>query len=70
MSRSVVGLLAAVGTITSALVGLAHGDVVPVMIMGAGTATGLAAFLALPSKKNGSLSDLVRASVRTSSKAA
>jgi hypothetical protein len=53
MSRSMVGLLAAVGAIVSALVGLTHGDLVPVMIASAGTASGLAAYLALPgSKKN------------------
>jgi hypothetical protein len=52
MSRSMVGLLAAVGAIMSALVGLAHGDLVLTLIAGAGTASGLAAYLALPSKKN------------------
>jgi hypothetical protein len=35
----------------SALVGLAHSDMVPVMIAGAGAASGLAAYLGLPSKK-------------------
>jgi uncharacterized membrane protein YuzA (DUF378 family) len=52
MPRSMVGLLAAIGAIMSALVGLTHGDLVSVIISGAGTATGLAAYLALsPSKK-------------------
>jgi len=51
MSRSMVGLLAAVGATMSALVGLTHGDLVPVMIAGAGTASGLAACLALPTIK-------------------
>jgi sarcosine oxidase gamma subunit len=47
----VVGLLAAVGAAMSALVGVSHADVLTVMIMGAGAATGLAAFLALPPSK-------------------
>jgi len=51
MSRILVGLLAAVGATMSALVGLTHGDLVPVMIAVAGTASGLAAYLALPSRK-------------------
>jgi hypothetical protein len=43
-----VGLLAAVGAAMSAL---AHGDVVlVVMAVGAGAATGTAAYLALPTK--------------------
>ena len=49
MSRTMVGLLAAAGAIMSALVGLVHGDLVPVMIMGAGASAGLAAYSALPS---------------------
>jgi hypothetical protein len=53
MSRSMVGLLAAVGTAMSALVGLIHGDLIPVLIAAASSATGLAACLALaPNKKN------------------
>jgi hypothetical protein len=52
MSRTMVGLLAAAGSIMSALVGLTHGDLVPVLIAGAGTAGGLAAYLALSSQKN------------------
>ena len=51
MSRSMVGLLAAVGATMSALVGLIHGDWLPLMIVGAGGATGLAACLALPPSK-------------------
>jgi hypothetical protein len=48
-----VGLCAAAGAIMSAFVGLIHGDFVPVMIVGSGSAAGLAAYLALPpSKKN------------------
>jgi hypothetical protein len=48
-----VGLLAAVGAAMSVLITLAHGDIVLViMAVGAGAATGSAAFLALPSKKN------------------
>jgi hypothetical protein len=47
MPRSmVVGLLAAVGAIMSAIVGLAHGDLMPAMIACAGAATGVAAYLA------------------------
>jgi hypothetical protein len=51
MSRIMVGLLAAVGTAMSVLAGLAHGDFVWVIIGDAAVATGLAAYLALPSKK-------------------
>jgi hypothetical protein len=51
MSRTMVGLLAAVGAIMSALVGLTHSDLVLVIIAGAGTASGLAAYLALPTAK-------------------
>jgi uncharacterized membrane protein YuzA (DUF378 family) len=51
MSRTMVGLLAAVGAIMAALVGLIHGDLVLVIIAGAGTASGLAAYLALPASK-------------------
>jgi hypothetical protein len=51
MSRSVVGLLAAVGTAMSAFVGLAHGDLVWVILVNAAAATGAAACLALPPKK-------------------
>ena len=54
MSRSMVGLLAAVGATMSALVGLTHSDLVPVIIASAGTASGLAAYLALPHQKNSS----------------
>jgi hypothetical protein len=53
MPRSMVGLLAAVGAAMSALVALAHGDVALVLMAAVcGTATGSAAYLALPSKKN------------------
>jgi hypothetical protein len=53
MPRSmVVGLLAAVGAVMSAIVGLAHGDLMPAMIAGAGAATGVAAYLASPASKN------------------
>jgi hypothetical protein len=52
MSRSMVGLLAAVGTAMSVLAALAHADVVLTIIAAAAaTATGSAAYLALPSKK-------------------
>jgi len=52
MPRIMVGLLAAAGAIMAALVGLVHGDFLPAMIAGSGTATGLAAYLALLGKKN------------------
>jgi hypothetical protein len=52
MSRSMVGLLAAVGATISGLAGYVHSDLPPVMITGAGTAAGVAAYLALPSSKN------------------
>jgi len=53
MSRRTVGLLAAVGAVLSALVGLVHGDLASIMVAGAGAATGLAAYSALPPlKKN------------------
>jgi len=51
MPRSMVGLLAAVGSAMSALVGLSHGELIPVMVAGACAATGLAAYLAAPSSK-------------------
>jgi hypothetical protein len=52
MSRSMVGLLAGVGAIMSALIAIAHGDVAALIIaVGAGAATGSAAYLALPSVK-------------------
>jgi hypothetical protein len=51
MPRTMVGLLAAVGTAMSALVGLAHGDLVWLIIADAAAATGLAACLALPANK-------------------
>jgi hypothetical protein len=51
MSRSVVGLLAAVGTAMSAFVGLIHGSLILLAIICAAAAMGLAACFALPSKK-------------------
>jgi hypothetical protein len=51
MPRSMVGLLAAVGATMSAIVGLVHGDLAWVIIADAAAATGLAAYLALPPKK-------------------
>jgi len=51
MPRSMVGLLAAVGAAMSALVGLVHGDLTWVALADAAAATGLAAYLALPSNK-------------------
>ena len=52
MSRSMVGLLAAVGAAMSALAALAHNDVVLLVIaISAGAATGSAAYRSLPSDK-------------------
>ena len=51
MPRSMVGLLAAVGAAMSALVGLTHGDFAWAALAEASAATGLAAYLALPSTK-------------------
>ena len=52
MSRSMVGLLAAVGTTMSVLAGLVHGRLDALAVAGAGAASGLAAYLALPPSKN------------------
>lgn len=62
MPRSVVGLLAAAGAAMSAIVRLVHGDLVWVTIANTAAATGLAAYLALPSIKNhqGARSPLAR----------
>jgi hypothetical protein len=51
MPRSMVGLLAAVGTAMSALAGLVHGDFALLIIAYAAAAAGLAAYLALPGNK-------------------
>ncbi len=51
MPRSMVGLLAAVGTAMSSLVAFAHGHLIWVTIANAAAATGLAAYAAAPSKK-------------------
>ena len=51
MFRSKVGLLAAAGTAMAALVSLVHGDLIPAMIVGAGTSAGLASYLATPAYK-------------------
>lgn len=48
MPRSMVGLLAAVGTAMSSLAAFAHGNLVWLAIADAAVATGLAACLALP----------------------
>ena len=51
MSRTMVGLLAAAGAVMAALVGGTGGWVEAVLIAFAGTAVGLAAYLALPPSK-------------------
>jgi hypothetical protein len=51
MPRSMVGLLAAVGAAMSGLTGLLHGDLAWETLASAAAATGLAAYLALPSSK-------------------
>jgi len=51
MPRTMVGLLAAVATAMSALVGLVHGQLVWVIIGDAAVAAGLAAYCAAPLQK-------------------
>lgn len=51
MPRSMVGLLAAVGTTMSIFAGLVHGHLEPLVVAGAGISSALAAYLALPSPK-------------------
>lgn len=51
MSRTVVGLLAAVGATLSVLASMIHGHLEPLVVAAVGSASGLAACLALPSKK-------------------
>jgi hypothetical protein len=53
MPRSMVGLLAAAATAMSALCALTHGYFIWVTIADATAAAGLAAYLALPSSKEG-----------------
>lgn len=57
MSRGMVGLLAAVGAAMSLLASVVHGGLFWVAVTDAAAATGLAAYLALPSTKK-SLDDL------------
>jgi hypothetical protein len=57
MSRSTVGLLVAVGTAMSVLAGLIHGYLESLPMAGASVASGLAAYLALPSKKFGMVTE-------------
>ena len=53
MSRTMVGLLAAVGAIMAALVSFVHGVSDLVVLLAAGVATGLASYLAIePEKKS------------------
>jgi hypothetical protein len=51
MLKAVVGVLAALGTAMAAMAGLVHGHLIPIVILSAAAATGLADFLALPGKK-------------------
>jgi hypothetical protein len=51
MSRTMVGLLAAVGAVMSVLAGLIHSHLEPLVMAAAGGASGLAAYLALPPTK-------------------
>jgi mannose/fructose/N-acetylgalactosamine-specific phosphotransferase system component IIC len=53
MPRYVVALLVAAGVAMTALVGLVHGDLTLVLIIGASAANGMVAYNALPHKKNG-----------------
>jgi hypothetical protein len=50
-----VGLLTAVGAAMSALVGIAHGDLVWLAIADAAAAAGLVAYVTAPSKKRSRL---------------
>jgi hypothetical protein len=52
MPRSVVGLMAALGTVLTAILDYVHGHLTPLVVLGSGTATGLAALFALPAKKS------------------
>lgn len=52
MPRSMVGLVAAVGSAMSVLVAYTHGDLTWITIADAALATGLAAYGAAPVKKN------------------
>jgi len=52
MPRYVVALLVAAGVAMTALVGLVHGDLTLVLIIGASAANGMVAYNALPHKKN------------------
>ncbi len=51
MPRSIVGLLAAVGTAMAVVASLTHGDLFWAAVMDASAATGLATYLALPTTK-------------------
>jgi hypothetical protein len=51
MPRTMVGLLAAVGTAMSALVAFAHGNLIWVTIAMAAVVAGLVAYVAAPSSK-------------------
>jgi hypothetical protein len=51
MPRVLVGLMVAAGTVMSALVGYAHGDLVWVIIVEAGAVTGLAAYATAPAAR-------------------
>jgi hypothetical protein len=55
MPRSMVGLLAAVGTFMSSLTAFSHGNLVWLAVLDAAVATGLAAYLALPGNKKNPL---------------
>jgi hypothetical protein len=55
MPRSMVGLLAAVGTVMSELLAYAHGDLSYVTIGASSLAMGMASCFALPSKKMASM---------------
>ena len=51
MPRGAVGLLAALGVALSSLIGFVHGDLMPLIVVGSASATGMAAYLALPPLK-------------------
>jgi hypothetical protein len=52
MHRTLVGLLAAVSATASAVLGLAHGDMIPFAVVAAVITAGVAAGVAASSKKN------------------
>lgn len=63
MSRSMVGLLGAVGAAMSVLAGITHAWLEAVLIGATGVATGLAAYLALPPSKNSQVTTYMKKTI-------